>query len=375
MTKKFALKRLTASDLTLFKWHFQNHPAGKQKAFNLDAKVLVGDLFPQLGEPSQVPQPRFPIDLYLSGPGRATAYNLQRKILKQEKNWRLNGELIDSPEDDPDRYNSLMPGDYALLEFSGDLVPDTARVQLIAQNVSIDVALHLEISRKYPDGSMWLLGDAEIAQMIEVASPPEDHPIREWVEAEAIEDAVQGGASGVRRIAARRGGKGLAPQEFVRARRAAEQTGIIGEQLLNSYLEDQRSGGAILDFEWSSSINAISPFDFTITKSSTQRRLVDAKSTFGGFSNPIHMSLSELRQAVEGPDEYDIYRIFEVGTAARMRIAENVGPALRNVLIAALEMPPGVTVDSVSIAPSFLSFNDEEISLDEVELVGKSAVS
>ena len=85
MPRKLALKRLTASDLTLFKWHFQNHPAGKQKAFNLDASVLVDELYPQLGEPALVPQPRYPLDLYLCGPGLAPANNLQRKILNSRR--------------------------------------------------------------------------------------------------------------------------------------------------------------------------------------------------------------------------------------------------------------------------------------------------
>jgi len=62
MQRKLALKRLTASDLTLFKWHFQTHPAGKQKAFILDAGVLVTELLPRLGEPSLIPQPRHPED-------------------------------------------------------------------------------------------------------------------------------------------------------------------------------------------------------------------------------------------------------------------------------------------------------------------------
>src|SRR5690349_10097613 len=126
MPRKLALKRLTASDLTLFKWHFQNHPAGKQKAFNLDANVLVGRLFPQLGEPALVPHPRYPLGLYLYGPGLAPANNLQRKILKQQKNWRLNGELIDNPVENPELYNVLAPGDFALFEFSDGAVPTTA---------------------------------------------------------------------------------------------------------------------------------------------------------------------------------------------------------------------------------------------------------
>ncbi len=48
--RKFALKRLTASDLTFFVWHFKNRNAGNQKAINLNADVFVGKLFPSLPE-------------------------------------------------------------------------------------------------------------------------------------------------------------------------------------------------------------------------------------------------------------------------------------------------------------------------------------
>ena len=40
MLKKLAVKRLTASDLTFFVWHFRNQPAGNQKAINLNADVF-----------------------------------------------------------------------------------------------------------------------------------------------------------------------------------------------------------------------------------------------------------------------------------------------------------------------------------------------
>src|SRR5579859_7499939 len=96
---RLALKKLTASDLTLFEWHFQNRNAGNQKAINLNADVFVDRLFPGLPEVSRDFGGRLPIDLFLYGPGMASELNLQRKIIKlgEYKNWRLDGETIHNP--------------------------------------------------------------------------------------------------------------------------------------------------------------------------------------------------------------------------------------------------------------------------------------
>lgn len=364
MPRKLALKRLTASDLTLFKWHLQNHPAGKQKAFNLDAGVLVGVLYPQLGEPSLVPQPRFPLDLYLYGPGlAAAANNLQRKILKQQKNWRLNGELIDNPEDDPQRYNVLAPGDFALFEFSGDVIPQAAKVVLVASGVHSDTGVHAEFARRFPDGSMWALQESVVSEVLTAAAPTAGHPLYDWVQSDALEDAALGGVAGTAAINARRGSRGISPDDFMRSRRTAEATGVAGEEFLNAYFEREHREGRIEQFEWSASINAISLFDFRITPFGGGMRLVDAKSTTGVFANPIHLSFGELYRAVQGPEPYDICRLYEVnGDGAKMRIATNIGPALRPILEKFSALPPEVTVDGISVRPEFLDFSHEEIS-------------
>jgi hypothetical protein len=240
MPRKLALKRLTASDLTLFKWHFQNRPAGKQKAFNLDTNVLVDRLYPQLGEPALVRQPRYPLDLYLCGPGLAPANNLQRKILKQQKNWRLNGELIDNPVENPELYNVLVPGDFALFEFAGDVTPTTANLVLIASALPEDASLYAELARRFTDGSMWALEDELVHDVLSEASPPAGHPLHDWADTSLLEDAVLGGAAGLETINIRRGNRGVSPEDFMRSRRNAEATGVAGEELLNAWLDGER---------------------------------------------------------------------------------------------------------------------------------------
>jgi hypothetical protein len=362
MSRKLALKRLTASDLTLFKWHFQNLNIGNQKAFNLDSSVLIGRLYPQLGEPSLVPQPRYPLDLYLCGPGLAPANNLQRKILKQEKNWRLNGELIDNPIENPELYNVLASGDFALFDFSGDVTPTMAKVVLVAAAVQADTAVHAELASRFPRGSMWALEDGLIQEVLDIARPPAGHPLYDWAEVSLLEDAALGGAAGARAINARRGSRGISPDDFMRSRKNAEATGVAGEEMLNAWLEGERLACRIQAFEWTASVNAVAPYDFRVTGTDGSVRVVDAKSTVGGFGNPLHLSLPELTVAVHGPEPYDICRLYEVTDAgAKMRIAKNIGPSLQGVLATLIALPDGIAVDSVSIDPAVIAFPPEVI--------------
>ncbi|CAM3933788.1 hypothetical protein [Bordetella muralis] len=364
MSRKLALKRLTASDLTFFKWHFQHQPAGNQKAFNLDARILTGAMFPELGRRSTLRNPIYLLTLHLFGPGLVQPYTLARKILKQQKNWRLNGEQIDNPEDDPERYNILSPGDFALFEFSGNEKPEVVKINFVAHNVASDAAIHRELTRRYPSGSMWLLQETTIADILAAAAPPAGHPLNGWIESDALEDAALGGATGTAAINRRSGGRGIPPEDFIRSRQAAEQTGVTGENLLNTYLDYELSQGRISEFEWTASINAVAPFDFQVSPTPDETRVIDAKSTSGAFTNPLHLSLGEVQRAVHGPEPYDIYRLYEVtDDTAKMRIARNIGPQLRDILGQLSALPTGVTADGISVLPAFLDFDTDEIAL------------
>ena len=99
MLDKLALKRLTASDLTFFEWHFRNHNAGNQKAINLNADVFIDQLYPALDAIVRDRHNKLGIDLWIAGPGAADPVNLQRKIIKGAayKNWRLDGGVCLQP--------------------------------------------------------------------------------------------------------------------------------------------------------------------------------------------------------------------------------------------------------------------------------------
>src|SRR4051794_22770995 len=97
MPRKIAIKRLTASDLTFFRWHFDNQTSGsKQKSINLNANIFIDELYPTLPLSQRGMAGWVPVDLLLFGPGMAGELQIQRKIVKGNtyKNWRLNGELV-----------------------------------------------------------------------------------------------------------------------------------------------------------------------------------------------------------------------------------------------------------------------------------------
>lgn len=368
MSRKLVLKRLTASDLTLFKYHFLNRPAGKQKAINMDAAVFVQQLYPSLPEAvTALPGGRITLELSIYGPGVAPVHKLLRKILKQQKNWRLNGEYIDNPDDAPSRYNELREGDFAVFEFTGLPFPTAAKIALISKSNTSDAKLHLEFERRFGESSMVALTPPMIEEIIETTTPPSDHPIHEWAGADVIEEAALGNAQSIEKLLKRRQGRGLSPEELMAAKASGERTGQLGEELIDIYFKGKKEAGEIVDYEWVSQSNAIAPYDFRVEWKGRQPTVLDVKSTRGGFDNPIHLSLGELVKSQRGPETYEIYRLYELtDRSARLRISNDVARSFKPILEAVADLPKGVTADGFSIAVGALRFAKEvEIKLDE----------
>lgn len=361
MLRKLAIKRLTASDLTFFEWHFRNEPAGNQKAINLNANVFVQELYPSLPLIAQAASGRLAIDLFLYGPGLQGEYNLQRKIVKSGayKNWRLDGEFIFNPADMPERFNPLKPGDLVILDFLGDLQPTSARAVFISKSIPEDKGLHALIEKALGERSMASWTVSELAELIERAAPPDAHPVNELVLDSALEDAALKGVQGTTRLLRRRSGRRLSRQDLKAALEKAEDTGWRGEGFVNAYLEKLRRENRISAFEWVSYENAIATNDFTVHVDGKNSLLIDAKSTGGDFDCPVHISASELLAMSESALRYDMYRVFEMGESnATIRIAEDLGPLAKEILKAFEGLPKGVTPDSVSVKPSTLTFSD-----------------
>ncbi|KAA3645350.1 MAG: DUF3883 domain-containing protein [Chloroflexi bacterium] len=362
---KIAIKRLTASDLTLFKWHFENLNAGNQKAINLNKNVFVDELFPSLPAVVEEEGWRFSIDLYLYGPGLSGEYNLQRKILKGEtyKNWRLDGEFIVNPQDDPQRFNDLRPDDFVVIEFSGHLKPVSAKMIFIAQTVEQDTGLHTELQNFMNDRPMAALEPGELEQVIQNAESAAEHPIHDFVMFEVMVDAAQGGIEGINRLRSRPTYRRMTRRSLEDARTRAGNIGFQGEELINTFLTMLQENAEIQSFEWTSFENAISPFDFSVTQNDGSVVLVDVKSTSGRFENRIHISYNELLQISSEEFRYDIYRVYELNDGgAVLRISRNLNDFGRSVVTALQTLPEGVHPDGVSISSTVLEF-EEEIEL------------
>jgi Domain of unknown function (DUF3883) len=370
--RKFALKRLTASDLTFFVWHFRNRNAGNQKAINLNADVFVGKLFPSLPEVVAANSGRIPIDLYVYGPGLASELNLQRKIIKvgSYKNWRLDGEFIHDPETDAERFHALAPDDIVLLEFVGDIVPNSMKAFFLSQATKDDLAAYRAFSEYLGNNSMSVISYAEIEALIKKANPSDTHSLYELLLEADLEDAAEGGAEGITRLYSRRPGRRLSKIELTLALRRVEEIGQLGEELVNAYFEREKIEGRITDFSWESMDNAVAPFDFWCQRAGL-RTLVDVKTTSGEFERNIHVSLPELKLMRDSREEYFIYRVYEiVGNTAKLRRS---GPTrqLASSILSVLEgLPQGISADGISFSPAILQFEPAtDITLSSIAAV------
>lgn len=345
---------MTASDLTLFKWHFENNNAGNQKSINLNKDCFIDRLYPALPEIAEENAGRIPVELLIYGPGLAQEYRLTRKILKTSsyKNWRLDGEFIADIEETPDRFRVLGPDDLVLFAFSGSGIPSRVRAFFIANRVREDWSIHDALSNLVMTKSMVDIQQQDLKRAIDKCDLDPEHPLNQLLFIDDVEDAALGGAIGEKRLSKRRWGRQVTQDELKKARDGAEEVGRIGEELVNDYLSSLKTEGQVVDFVWDSSLNAISPFDFSIQTISEGDFLLDVKSTRGTFDNIIHISFNELQEMKLSSKRYDIYRVFEIdGGYGKLRIAKNLKPFALKVLDILDKLPEGITPNSISVSP------------------------
>ena len=374
MPDRIALKRLAPADLVLFETLFRTADVGgKQKAITLNRDVFIDRLYPGLlaaasmllGDVIGVP-----VTLTILGPAAAPPYVLPLSITKGPKekpykNWRLNGKFVRDPEGEPGRFNMLKAGDLAVMEFAGDPTPQQMTLLLIASAAPADAPLHTALSPLIPGGrrTMVEVTRAKIAEAASAVSVA--HPI--WTLAAdppfsaALEDAARSGIRGVRALN-QKSGRVVTAAALAAAKEAAEKNGRDGEALAWFHLQKMKQAGAWSSIAWASQTNPVSPFDFSAVDGGGAVVRIDAKSTSGEFERMLHMSIAELAAASEG-GRYDLWRVYEIDDdGAKMRIAKAIGPFAKGILDT-LRLPPGVTIDSVSIDPAALTW-DAELSIE-----------
>ena len=250
--------------------------------------------------------------------------------------------------------------------FKGQTSPTSLDLILVSQTDEADAGLYSRLSSMFGNKSMIAATLAQIAAAASAALIPEGHPI--FIAAadpefkSAIEDAAQGGAEGTAKLLTNRGSRRISKAALTNAKIKAEVTGQDGEGLLNGHLAALRASGQLSSYIWTSSENAVAPFDFDITDVAGLRTLVDAKATNGPFDNPIHISLAEIIEAA-GPLPYRLYRLFELDeNGGKLRISDDITPLARQLkLIHETHMPVGIRVDGFSIQTAALGWSSAEM--------------
>jgi hypothetical protein len=231
---RFAAKRLTRSDLTFFEYQFRRQNAGNQKSINLNRNVFVDLLFPLAASMTGGVARQFPVPVSIYGPGLRTARHLiTRKVIAaggSQKNWRLNGEFVPDPDDDPTRYHGLAEHDLAVFGFEGDNgVPVAVYMVLLAQSEADDNGPFGEVTGVLGTRSMVELPADVLSGIVERS--PVGHPIRELLETErdqAMEEAALGSAEGTTRLLRQPSARRMTADALAKARAAAEAAGRNG---------------------------------------------------------------------------------------------------------------------------------------------------
>ena len=361
MISKLALKRLTASDLTFFEWHFKHRNAGNQKAINMNADVFRDQLYPSLDVIARDRQNKFGVDLWIAGPAASKPVNLQRKIIKGAtyKNWRLDGEFVYNPEDQPYRFNVLLPGDLVLFGFEGELIPETVTLVLVAKTEEEDSSLFAELDSVLRSRQMVRLDTDALHDLCVRLRISNTHPVWLLVTDEDLVDAGAGRAPAIERMLRRSGRTSVSLEDLRKGRQVAEEIGRVGEELVDFYLKRRLGEGEINSYEWTSNINAIAPHDFRIQSDGSWEKL-EIKTTVGKFSREYHLPHSELQDMAHGGVIYRIGRVYEATPeGAKMRVSNDLQGFGQSILEVFSSLPSGVTPDGVSISPDETIFGDE----------------
>jgi hypothetical protein len=367
MPVKIAIKKLSASVCKFFEEVFQKSNVGNQKSINMNADVLVDELYPSLAAIAALTDDQVALPLKIYGPdGKMPTETITRKLIKSAsyKNWRLNGETVRGPASDPKRYDQIAAGDLAVMIFKGDGgAPTSMDMILVGARDTNDSVVHTALSALFRK-TMISTTPERLAAVLPVTGVASDHPIRLAAfdaEFEAdFEDAVLGGITGAKKLQRRGRSRKASPGDAARASAQFQLIGQDGEALVHAYLQEQVAAGVIRSVEWLSQLEAFASRDFIVTDRSGAKLHIDAKSTTGAFGNIIHVSISEMIEASEATP-YRIYRVYEISEdGGKLRISEPINALAATVrAIHDAHMPNGIIVDAFSVKVEVLTWGPE----------------
>jgi len=138
-----------------------------------------------------------------------------------------------------------------------------------------------------------------------------------------------------------------------------EELGQLGEEFVNAHFESLKSEARIVNFQWESQDNAVSPYDFWYEQDG-RKAFLDIKATSGGFERNVHVSLPELLAMRDSKEPYFIYRVYEVGEGtAKLRVSQEMRGIADAILKILLSLAAGVSSDGISLSPSMLECGAE----------------
>jgi len=366
MADHFAIKRLTASDCSLFEAVYRTIDADSRIGIGLNAKVLAGQFYRKLAVAALETNNEVLLGLTIYGPDAKPAHCLTRMIVQrpQAEDWILTGERVRCPWDDPARYNNICPGDLAVMAFTGIVKPARVDIVLLSRAATRDVPAIEALAPLVGERAMIAVTSTQIRAALQGASIAETHPVRMTAaDADrdaAMEDAAMGGVNGPAWLARNRINWPVSISELSRNKRDVEATDREGKGVANLWLSAQVSNGHQRKYEWISEENAVTACDFEAYEVGGMRTRFTAKSTRGPFDNTIHLSLAEVIMAASGIP-YRIVRVFHLEDfRGKIRVSEDIGPFARELLaLNNHHMPAGAGIDAFSVAPTSLVWGDE----------------
>lgn len=291
----------------------------------------------------------------------------------QAKNWRLNGDFIEDPPGEPNRFDpALQEGDLALIGFDGQEWPTGAVVVLLAQSTA-DAILMTDLSQmvKKGIGSMVKLPPDYLQSFADRHVLPDGHVIRtlagDPVVAAALEEIAQGDLAAATKIRKRRPSRPITAEEHAAAIEAQRLTGLLGEKLVDAHLlTAHEDGGPAHRWMWPDS--AAHPYDFELLDATNAvNTVIDAKSTAHGWPADFFMSSGELDYAANSSVPYRIYRLTEVGPqGAWLRLSGDIRPFAKAVVQTFIgAAPPGTRATTIAISSTSagLTWSDPPVRL------------